>query len=625
MNRGLIAFLPAILALIGPASISDAQLLGNRTEATSCASAIGGNVTDSKISVVCGIPAEVLDQLVRSRTEPLEELVGAHRQTIALLKQNLDLNERQIRSALNAAGEVNVAPEQLAAKLVEIGEHYNALRTAAAPQPGDTAKVTALKGEIQSAIERGELAQADQLLADIEKLQDEQFDRLALTRAETSAQRGDVALTRLRYAEAAGHFAAAAGKVPAEREDVRLGYRGQEAHALWLQGSEFGDNAAASAAIERYRFILTFRSRERAPLAWAATQNRLCIALRTLGRRESGTARLDEAVVACREALKEQTRERVPLAWAMTQNNLGLALARLGERESGTARLDEAVVAYREALKERTRERMPLAWANAQSNLGYALMALGRRESGTARLDEAVVALREALKEHTRERMPLAWANAQSSLGNALMTLGRRESGTARLDEGVVALREALKELTRERLPLYWATTKNNLGVALMTLGERESGTARLHEAIVAYSDALKERTRERVPLAWAETQNNLGNALQTLSERESGTVRLDEAVVAYREALKERTRERVPLAWAGTQYNLGGVLQAIGLRTRDQAHLNEALSAVDGALEVLRASHIEPRIAQAEQLRASILAALAQKPATDAASPMAR
>ena len=36
----------------------------------------------------------------------------------------------------------------------------------------------------------------------------------------------------------------------------------------------------------------------------------------------------------------------------------------LGERESGTARLEEAVAAYRAALEERTRERVPLDWAH---------------------------------------------------------------------------------------------------------------------------------------------------------------------------------------------------------------------------------------------------------------------
>ena len=74
----------------------------------------------------------------------------------------------------------------------------------------------------------------------------------------------------------------------------------------------------------------------------------------------------------------------------MTQNNLGTALWTLGERESGTARLEQAVTAYRNALQERTRERMPLDWAMTQNNLGTALETLGERESGTARLEEAV-------------------------------------------------------------------------------------------------------------------------------------------------------------------------------------------------------------------------------------------
>jgi hypothetical protein len=37
--------------------------------------------------------------------------------------------------------------------------------------------------------------------------------------------------------------------------------------------------------------------------------------------------------------------------------NLGTALAKLGERESGTAKLEEAVTAYRDALQELTRAR----------------------------------------------------------------------------------------------------------------------------------------------------------------------------------------------------------------------------------------------------------------------------
>src|SRR6266852_5860184 len=61
---------------------------------------------------------------------------------------------------------------------------------------------------------------------------------------------------------------------------------------------------------------------------------------------------------------------------AITQNNLGNALWGLGERESGTARLEEAVAAYRAALEENTRERVPLDWAGTQNNLGSALRRL---------------------------------------------------------------------------------------------------------------------------------------------------------------------------------------------------------------------------------------------------------
>jgi exonuclease VII small subunit len=141
--------------------------------------------------------------------------------------------------------------------------------------------------------------------------------------------------------------------------------------------------------------------------------------------------------------------------------NLGNALSVLGERESGTARLEEAVAAYRDdALKERTHERVPLQWAMTQVNLGTALEVLGERESGTAKLEEAVAAYRDALKERTRERVPLDWAVTQIHLGNALQTLGERESGTARLEEAVSAYRDALKEKTRERVPLQWAVTQ---------------------------------------------------------------------------------------------------------------------------------------------------------------------
>ena len=343
-------------------------------------------------------------------------------------------------------------------------------------------------------------------------------------------------------------------------------------------------------AVDAYRAALEEFTRERMPLNWATTRNNLGNALSSLGERESGTERLEQAVDAYRAALEEFTRERVPLDWAMTQNNLGNALSSLGERESGTERLEQAVDAYRAALEEFTRERVPLDWAMTQNNLGNALSSLGERESGTERLEQAVDAYRAALEEFTRERVPLDWAGTQNNLGSALSRLGRlgeRESGTERLEQAVDAYRAALEERTRERVPLDWAMTQNNLGNALSSLGERESGTERLEQAVDAYRAALEEFTRERVPLDWAMTQNNLGNALSSLGERESGTERLEQAVDAYRAALEEFTRERVPLDWAGTQNNLGNALSSLGERESGTQRLEQAVDAYRAALEV--------------------------------------
>ena len=482
--------------------------------------AIGGNVSNSTI----GVPYEKLEEAIRSRTKDLEDLSESEKETNALLKEKLDLNQRQVKSALEIVGEANVPPERLAAKLVEIAEKFKDLQTAAAAQPGDDTKITALKAEAQKAIQDGQLGKADDLLAAIEKIQTEALDRLALNAAQTTAQRGDLAMTRLRYLDAAQRYAEAAAKVPQGHEDQRWKALNAEAGALYWQGREFGDNAAALMAIARYRQLAELRPRNAFPLDWALSQLNLGTSLAVLGEREGGTEQLEEAVAAFREALREFTRARAPLDWAATQLNLGEALWRIGERESGTARLQEAVTAFHEALHENAREHAPIEWAETELNLGNVLQTLGEREGGTEGLEESIAATREALKELTRDRVPFDWAIAQNNLGYSLATLGERESGTSRLEEAVIAYREALKENTREQRPLEWARTQNNLGAALRVLGQRESGTARLEEAIGVHREALQVLTRERLPLRWARTQNHIGVALMLLGERESGT-----------------------------------------------------------------------------------------------------
>ena len=138
-----------------------------------------------------------------------------------------------------------------------------------------------------------------------------------------------------------------------------------ETEALYDYGRDQGSNVHLVAMIALSRKLLGAASTvdERgAAYVWLGN------ALQTLGSRESGTVRLEEAVAAYRAALEETTRERVPLDWARTQMNLGNALLRLGERESGTGKLAAAVAAYREALKEYTPQTHPANYQHTMEN-----------------------------------------------------------------------------------------------------------------------------------------------------------------------------------------------------------------------------------------------------------------
>ena len=130
----------------------------------------------------------------------------------------------------------------------------------------------------------------------------------------------------------------------------------------------------------------------------------------------------------------------------MTQNNLGNALWTLGERESGTARLEEAVAAYRDgAAGTDARARAARLGDDAEQSRHRALDARRARERHGAAGGGGRGLPRGAEGTDARARAA-RWATTQNNLGIALWTLGERESGTARLEEAVAAYRAALEE-----------------------------------------------------------------------------------------------------------------------------------------------------------------------------------
>ena len=112
------------------------------------------------------------------------------------------------------------------------------------------------------------------------------------------------------------------------------------------------------------------------------TQNNLGNALWTLGRARERDGAAGGGGGGLSRRAGGKTRERVPLEWARRRTTSATRSRTLGERESGTARLEEAVAAYRAALEERTRERVPLDWARTQMNLGNALWRSASARAG---------------------------------------------------------------------------------------------------------------------------------------------------------------------------------------------------------------------------------------------------
>ena len=88
--------------------------------------AIGGSVSGSTITI--GISYEKLEEAVRNRTRELQDQSSTQKQVIALLQEKLDLNQRQVRAALDILGEAGVRNDKMLEKLyrdvkiLDIGE-----------------------------------------------------------------------------------------------------------------------------------------------------------------------------------------------------------------------------------------------------------------------------------------------------------------------------------------------------------------------------------------------------------------------------------------------------------------------------------------------------------------------
>lgn len=208
-----------------------------------------------------------------------------------------------VTSVFKIAGEQNVSEENAPAKLIEIASHFAQTQAALAALEPDDPRAAELARHAKEAFDVGQLVEADTLLDRAKELEaaalrearrlleraQQALDRHGLNLAKMEATQGDIALTQVRYAEAADHFNQAVSLVPPGHEDDTVNYLNGRADALYRQGNERGDNSALTEVIAVVAQVLKLQPRDHMPLQWAEAQRDLGLVLETLGARESGT------------------------------------------------------------------------------------------------------------------------------------------------------------------------------------------------------------------------------------------------------------------------------------------------------------------------------------------------
>ena len=172
-------------------------------------------------------------------------------------------------------------------------------------QPGDDVKVAGLKAETQKAIEAGDLAKADALLANVESEQRRMRDCLALNLAETSRLRADIASLAYGIVKRASLRKCCGGAPFGKHSRGEKNRLSAQERLTLFTGREMNsdDNDALCATIERARRLIALNPRERSRSTGRRRRTISAMRFRRLGNVGTGTERLEEAVAAYRAAL----------------------------------------------------------------------------------------------------------------------------------------------------------------------------------------------------------------------------------------------------------------------------------------------------------------------------------
>jgi len=148
-----------------------------------------------------------------------------------------------------------------------------------------------------------------------------------------------------------------------------------------------------------------------------------------LGELQGRHDRLKQSLATWRAFLADIPRQKDPETWVMGMGNLATVLQTLGERETGTARLLEAVDAIGKVLAMPRRDQSPLDRAASLCSMARAMILLADRTDDPAMARQALHQLQEA-GQILRDGGHPALADPRADL------ISRAETLIARLSQG---------------------------------------------------------------------------------------------------------------------------------------------------------------------------------------------
>lgn len=244
--------------------------------------------------------------LLIAQTQGNPQAVAALEAEVATLRARYDGDGEKVANLLKLLLGKDIPPAHWASVLTEAEARVQDLIASTARISNDISeRLCNLKAEALSALETRDLDRAEALFGEIRIARAEARQDSVRQEAEAVADLARVAAAKLELRRAATLLAEAASIAPAEDLKVRIRYELLGALMLLVHGHFFNQESSLKESIHILQKSVNFlKNKEVRAEEWLTTHLFLGIALRSLGVREGGTARLEEAIASFEEILE---------------------------------------------------------------------------------------------------------------------------------------------------------------------------------------------------------------------------------------------------------------------------------------------------------------------------------